>query len=72
MITQLDESQPEFNCFLDYFDDPVLDGVVIYVDDVPFHYNEQEDKYTEFIGNPIGIIFVATERDNKIATKLKM
>ena len=28
--------------FLDYFKDPILDGAVIYVGDVPFQYNERE------------------------------
>ena len=28
------------NCFLDYFKDPVLDGAVIYVGNVPFQYNK--------------------------------
>ena len=40
------------NCFLGYFKEPVLDGAVIYVGDVPFQYIKRECMYTEFIGNP--------------------
>ena len=43
--------------FIDYFDDPVPDGAVIYAGDVPFQYNEQEGMCTEFLGNPTGNIF---------------
>ena len=35
----------------------------MYTNDVPFQYNEREGRYTEFTGNPIGIIFVAGEGD---------
>ena len=45
--------------FLDYFNDPILDDAVIYVNDIPFQYNTREVKYTEFIGNSAGTIFVA-------------
>ena len=41
-----------FHCecshFIDYFDDPVLDDMVIYAGDVPFWYNEHEGIYTSF------------------------
>ena len=53
------------NCFLGCFKDPILDGTAIYAGDVPFWYNTREGKYTEFIGNPTGIIFVAAKRDHK-------
>ena len=53
------------NCFFDYFDDPVQDVVVNYACDIPFQYNKREGRYTEFIGNPTGIIFVATKRDHE-------
>ena len=53
----------QFNCFIDYFDDQVPDGKVIYAGDVPFWYNEQEGMYTEFWGNPTGYIFMAARRD---------
>ena len=55
----------EQKCFLDYFEDPVPDGTVIYVGNVQFQYNECEDKHTEFIGNQTGIISVATNRDHE-------
>ena len=60
-----------WNCFIDYFDDPVPGGAVIYTDDVPFHYNEQEDTYTEFLGNPTDNIFLASSRDHKILLSYK-
>ena len=34
------------NHFLDYFDDPVLDGAVIYVADIPTQYSEKEGMHT--------------------------
>ena len=42
----------EQNHFLDYFEQAVLDGVIIYACDVPFQYNPWEGKYTEFLANP--------------------
>ena len=51
----------EQNCFLDYFDNPVPDDAVIYISDNPFQFNERESRCTEFVGNPTGIIFVATK-----------
>ena len=56
----------EHNCFLDYFNDPVPDGAVIYVSNVPFQYNERQCKYTEFIGNPTGATLVAARRYQEI------
>ena len=41
-----------WNWFIDYFDDPVPDGAVIYNGDVPCQYNKKEGMYTEFLGNP--------------------
>ena len=52
------------NHFIDYVDDPVLDGAVIYAGDVPFQYNEQEGMYTKFLGNPTSNIFLATSREH--------
>ena len=43
----------------------MLYGAVIYMGDVLFQYSEGDSRYTEFIGNPAGIIFVATSRDHK-------
>ena len=40
--------------FLDYFNDPIMDDAVIYIDNIPLQYNKIEGRYTEFIGNPIG------------------
>ena len=54
----------EHNCFLDYFNDSVLDGAVIYAD-VLLWYDEQESTYTEFFGNPTGYMFLASSRDHK-------
>ena len=54
------------NYFLDYFDDHFPDDAVIYKSDIPFQYSEREGRYTLFIGNPTGTIFVATKRDHKI------
>ena len=36
----------QFNCFMDYVNDPVLDGTVIYAGDILFWYNEHEGTYT--------------------------
>ena len=49
---------------MDYFDDPVPDGAVVYTGDVPFQYNKQEGRYTGFSSNAIGNIFVTTSRDH--------
>ena len=35
--------------------------------DVPFQYKEREAKYTEVVGNPTDIIFVANKRDHKFS-----
>ena len=43
----------EQNCILDYFNDPVLDGAVIYMNFIPFYYNKREGRYTEFICSPM-------------------
>ena len=52
-------------CFLDYFNDPILDDAVIYVGDIPFQNNKMEGRYTDFIGNLIGTVFVAAKRDHE-------
>ena len=54
----------EQNCFLDYIKDPVLDCAVIFIGDVPFQYNERGASI-QFVGNPTGIIFVATNRNHE-------
>ena len=51
--------------FLDYFNDHILDDAVMYAGDIPFWYNKIEGRYSEFIGNPIGSVFIAVKRDNK-------
>ena len=53
------------NCFLDYFDDPILDVAVIYMSDISFQYSERGCKYTKFIGTPKSTIFVANKRDHE-------
>ena len=53
------------HCFLDYFNDPISDDAVIYMSDIPFQCNKIEGSYTEFIGNPIGTVFIAAKRDHK-------
>ena len=53
------------NCFLDYFKDLLLASAVIYMGIVSFQYNKLEDTYTEFIGNPTGILSVATNRSHE-------
>ena len=53
------------NCFIDYFDDPALDGVMIHAGNYQFQYNEQEGMYTEVLGNPTGNIFLAASRDHE-------
>ena len=52
------------NHFFDYFKDPVPNGVVIYMGDVPFEYNERDSKYTDVLGSPTGIIFVGDKMDH--------
>ena len=51
--------------FIDYLNDPVLDGAVIYAGDVPFWNDEQEGTYTEIFGNSTNYMFVAASRDHK-------
>ena len=60
----------EQNYFLDYFKDPVLYGAVIHMDDILFQYNKREGRYREFIGNPTGIISVASQRDHGLLQKV--
>ena len=54
----------QHNCFIDYFDDPVLYGAMIYAGDVLFKYDEQEGTCTEFFGNPTGYVFLAASTTN--------
>ena len=51
--------------FLDYSNDPIVDDAVIYTSDIPFQYNKIEGRYTEFVGNPKGTVFIAAKRDHK-------
>ena len=53
------------NHFLDYFDDPISDNAVIYMNEIPFQYNKGEIRYPEFIGNPTGTICIAAKRDHE-------
>ena len=53
-----------YYCFIDYFNDPVTDGAVIYVGDIPFWYNEQEGMYTEILGNLTGNVFLVESRSH--------
>ena len=46
-----------------------MDYEVIYSSDIPFMYNKIESRYTEFIGNPIGTVFVAAKRDHEFLLK---
>ena len=48
--------------FLDYFDDPDLDGTVIMQVDNLFQYSEKEGTYTEVWDNPTGNVSLATSR----------
>ena len=57
--------------FLDYFNDNILDDVVIFEGDIPFQYNDREGRYTGFIGNLTGTVFVAAKRDHAIFGKSK-
>ena len=52
-------------CFLDYFNDPILDDAVIYASNLPFQYNGTEGRCIEFTGNPMGRIFVIAKRDHE-------
>ena len=52
------------NCFLDYFHDPVLDGAVIHVVDMPFQYSEKGGMCTEVLDNLAGSIFLAASKDH--------
>ena len=60
-----------WNHFIDYFDNPVLDGAVIYTGIVPFQYNDQVGMYIEFSGNPAGNIFLASSRDHEFLLSRK-
>ena len=55
----------QYNHFMDYFNNPASDGVVIYAGDVPFWYDEQKGTCTELLGNPTGWMFLAASRDHK-------
>ena len=47
--------------FIDYLNDPILDDAVIYEGDIHLQYNKIKSRYTEFIGNPIGTVFIAAK-----------
>ena len=53
------------NCFLDYFNYPVLDGAVTYVGDIPFQYSEKQGTCAKVLNSPSGNIFLATSRDHE-------
>ena len=53
------------NHFIDNFDDPVLDGAVIYAGDIPFQDNEQGGMYTEILDNKTWNIFLLASRDHE-------
>ena len=53
-------------CFLDYFNDPILDDAVTYTGDIPFHYNKAYSRNTDFVGNLAGTVFIVVKRDLKI------
>ena len=55
----------QHNCFIDYFDNSVLDVVVINAEGIPFWYYEQEGMYTDMLGSPTGNIFLAASRDHE-------
>ena len=40
---------------------------MIYVSNIPFQYNERDGRYSEFIGDPTGTIFVAAKRDHQFS-----
>ena len=44
------------HCFLDYFNEPILDDALIYASGISCQYNKIEGRYTEFIGNPMGTV----------------
>ena len=50
---------------MDYFNDPLPIGAVIYVADIPFQYSEKEGTYTEVLDNPTGNVFLAASNDLK-------
>ena len=50
-------------CLLDYFNNPLPDGAVLYASDIPFWYSKKEGKYTEVLDNPTWNIFLVTSRD---------
>ena len=54
-----------WSCSIDYFNNLVLDGVVICAGDVPSQYNELEDMYMEFSGNTTENVFLAASRDHE-------
>ena len=50
--------------FLDYFNDSIQDDSVIYAGDIPFQDSQVGSRYTEFIGNPAGTVFIVVKRDH--------
>ena len=54
-----------WNHFIDYLDNPVLDVAVIYEGNSPFQHTKQEGMYKEFLGNPMGNVFLATKKDHE-------
>ena len=50
------------SCFIEYINDPVPDGEIIYAGSALFQYNEQDDTYTKSAGNPTGNVILALAR----------
>ena len=59
------------NSFLDYFNESLPDGAVIYVGDIPFWYSEKEGMFAEVLDNMTGNIFLATSRNHKFLLSYK-
>ena len=58
------------NCFLDYFDDSVPDGAVIYAGDILYKYSEKQGTYTE-VRQPNRKLFPGCNQGPWIFTKLQ-
>ena len=56
---------------MDYFDDLVADGAVIYVGNILFWYSEKEGTCTEVVENQTGNVFLAESRDHKFLLKYR-
>ena len=57
---------------VDYFNDSVPNGAVVYADDFPFQYDKQEGVYTKFLDNPMGCVCLTANKTMRFYSAIKV